>query len=872
MKVRVLLLKTFSVIFFLSSLVFFASTVSYVKKNNNLAFADSVPADNLTAVLPESGMEYFPVSSPTGAVYYGGKMAIIQQDGSLFLYKDGKYHNLKDNLIIKNPHQIKFLSENILLVSDNENLYTLDLNDLSKTAEQFKFDGGERSEPVSGRCFDLNDNYLITISGTSIFTYEIENGGLTSKKLTFQKAKDNTPVCMNNDNEIFYVSTDGKLKKHLISDNDKDDNDVTLINYVTASMVMVADNRYVYYTEGSTVKRVSTDGTVTETLSLDNADTVYDIGRILNPTDICFKGENLLICDSSNDTITEFSIDGEKGRLKYSGFAVAKDKTAYNRAGNSIIKIEKLNGRTAVLDTFKFMIVNDGATKTFNNVLRENLINADDFALGMNDALLYSSTTNEFKLFAFKTFTTSDAAISAETVYDIKFFNGRYYLLIKRGTLTEILSYNPETEAVETILSFNKLVTAPKFTVDQSMNFYVTNVTDGENTLYKFSSANDYVGEKIASLNKQAKAVAVDVAGQIFTLTDDAVIRFTNGSAATVTLRFDGSIKNGAKSFTLSPYDNAVSAVFWGDERLYDLSGLSAVTVKDLTTGEYVITAESTTKDKLKAYTLNEGVISYAVSAKSENGETGFEFNKTVTEKGNVYALICKIQKTLGSGTTKEFLVLAGETDAGGTVTVISDALYANEKTLTLTPTEHDSAYCTTSVGMYYIPIISLNAAYCLSVDGEKVRLTKTEKITVTDTINFLGREYYFAEAKKTINGREVTFTGYVPVSFTTKTLSEDVVGETFTLKTVNKTSAYDENGNILKELEKGETVKVYNVTLGDKTLVSYKEGDAWIKCYVLTADVVTPVNHSIRNAIIIVLVSASVLATSLFLILRKRG
>lgn len=870
MKTYRTVLKTLIAALIALSAVFGVSI--FVLSGNKTVLAQSDLS--VTSFLPNNAIEYQELNSPTNAVYNNGKAAVILLDGSILIYNNGEYVDFKNKLAIGNPHQVKFLSETTLLISDNANLYTLDLKNPDENAKQFKF--GE--ELVSGRSFDLNENFLITISGNTIIVYGIKNSTITDKKIPFDKARDNTPVCVNDDNAIFYVSTDGKLKKHLISHNADDSNDIVLLDGVTPTFKMVANDRYVYYTDGNTIKRVATDGSSDspELLSVANdgkSGGKYDIGRIVNPTDISFKGDNLLICDEANDTVTEFVINDGNSTLSYSGFAIAKGKTAYNRVGESDKKIDRTNDRTAVLDSFKFTLISDGDPQTFTNFIRsdvQEIENAKEFALGENNALFYDDVNATLTLLGFRNSTFSTVNAPANYVMrDVKYFNDFYYLLATKDAGLAVFKFNPSDLSISEVFSSTVATANPCFDVKFDGSFVVANVIDDGKAVYLFSPENDFEGEKIYSLTEEAKDISIDLAEQIFVLCDNQTILLDTTNKAYL-LKNKNTAKSGAVSFSLSPYERRVFVLFSDDERIYSADTLPVFTVEDLSTEKYVITDYTTTFDKLEAYSIKEEYSVCSINAVTSENITTFEFDRTVNHYGNDYALICKTSKQLISGKTIEFLILAGETTAGGTVTIVVDSRYASRKNITLDQLDYDKAYCSTSVGMYYLPIISLDGSFCLS-KNEKIRLAKNDCITVEGIINFLGRDYYFATATKMINDETLTVSGYVPVNFTVKQLSDDIVGEKYEIRKIEASNVYDEDGNVIFTLTEDQTVRVFDVVLSDKTLISFNDGNGWIKGYVLSTAIKTPVNNSLRNALIIILASASVLATSAYLIIRKK-
>ncbi len=818
--------------------------------------AESSP--NVSLFIPRNESEYFELDSPTGFCKNNGQLAVIQQNGSLLWYKDGEYTDLKDKLVVKNPHQIEFFSSTKLLISDNEILYIVDLEDLSTPAEQLKFG----TEPVSGRCFDLNENYLITISGTTIFTYKITNGVLTSKGLPLQNAKDNTPVCMNDNNEIFYIASDYSLKKHVI---DGSTADTVLINNISPSTVMASDNDFVYYTDLNTIKRISTDGNTTQTLSLKNADD-YEIGKIVSPIDIYLSDGNLFITDYIASTVTEYIINENDISVYYSGFAIAKGKTAFNRISDNILDYSKFDDSVGYLDNYKLTIITqNGNEVTYKNFLQSKLNSSTLFSLGKDDALLYSEIENKF--FLLNTFTGETSVIEHNLVgvSDIIYFNNRFYVLTEAEQTVNVFTLVGEEFSNVFTKALN--VSSPKLAIDTQNTLYIANVISGDNfAVYTFKNGQE--GTKLFTLPEKASSIELDFANQIVLLSPNNVYVYSNGIYSFKLYDKQGE-KTNVTSLSFDKVNKSAFVTFYGDERIYLLTDTPFISIQDISTDNFIISDKNADFSALNGYKVNDSVI-YSVNENIDKTTT-FDFNMTQSNSVDTFALIVSKTLKLADGTDCDFLILAGEYMQGGTITVIIPKSHATAINLNYTEIDYEKAYVTTSVNMYYLPIITLSGKYCLTDNGE-IRIGKDEQISVSKIITFLNRQFYLAEYVKTEDNVTTTYTGYIPVDFTVKILSKDIIGENFELKETENTTLKTNLGETIYTVTEKTLVKCYYSLENGTSFVAVFDGENWIKGYIDSNAFVVTKNDSIKTAIIIVLASTSILFTSVYIVLKKKN
>ena len=110
-----------------------------------------------------------------------------------------------------------------------------------------------------------------------------------------------------------------------------------------------------------------------------------------------------------------------------------------------------------------------------------------------------------------------------------------------------------------------------------------------------------------------------------------------------------------------------------------------------------------------------------------------------------------------------------------------------------------------------------------------------------------------------------------MPVNFTVLRLSEDFIREDFSFVTVDAVPVTDENGNTVYNLKDGETVKFYSEKDGI-AYVSYLADGSWENGFIPGSAIRHVPDTTIRNVIIILLVTLSVCVTGIYFIMKKKN
>ena len=693
------------------------------------------------------------------------------------------------------------------------------------------------------------------------------------------------PVAINDRNEIFFYNSDGICK---LSANKTSEKPTVLSTDVPSKMI--ADDNFIYYlTENQTfVTKLSLSDLTKTQLFVSDIDKSYDLGNLISPSGISFKNTNLLLTDTELDAVQEFEIKDDK--LIFTGFAIASDKTAYNRSSKNALAIEYYNKKVAILDENKLLISNAQSDNPYDRENFDNYLKADTFnnnmpnsmALGKDTVLLsYNHEKNNGYL---KILNLADGKISDKidifdcVIQEVCYQSGNYYVLLIRlegvthkETLVYRLAEN-ENELTPKVLSSN--FNATSMTVDVFGNVYLA---DGNGKVCFYEKDDNY-SEKQLFTSSGIKKMTTDLGGVLYFLNDKGLNYYDGKTVIKVDIT---GPENGdkVKTFAMSFEDKNVYVLF--DKKEYACKtdtmnnlALNEVFVSD---NEFVTTAPTAKVDGLKIATVKSGANIYSV-LREKDGD-GFIYTG-LTQKQKEYAHICNVKMS----DKLTLSVLAGQ----------NELVLVNLNELTLSESKQydapEKAYITTDVNAYYFPIIlkDINEDnvdykpinFALVNGNSVVRLPKSTVITPAFSVKFLTREqsgetldiyYYFASF--TVNGE--TSSGYIPVTFTVPVLSEDFAWNEYVIETVKKTDVYIDSsltGDTIVSLSDGDKVIITEKNESIcKVRIKINDGE-YLEGFINASAIKNEAQITIRNILILIIVSVCILGTTLFLVLRKKN
>lgn len=825
----------------LSLILLFLFAVACLGISSLFGFVSVDAEENHTMFfLPQSNLDVLDLNSsaPAHATVYDGGTAIITENKKLYIYDEDSYVEYS-LLVSNNPGQIRHFGDNLLLVNDNLQLYTIDLTNLSLKPQPFTYNG----EQITSSYFEVSGNYLATISNNKIFVYEL-SGVTAVKKLELPvNPKLPSPVCINQDGKVFFIRlSDSKLCVY----DGNELNGTPMLSSGDGISNMVSHNGILYYTQDNAVHCISenvleADGISPTTLQCTTEFQSYDLGSIQNPTDMHFYGDNLVITDSQKNAIQQFSIVNNE--LVFTGKAIAKDKTAFNRISENAIKIAQTNKDVAILDDFKLTVIpneNDFDRydkQNYDNYLLSELDNPITFALGNQTILLgYEDGIKKLNL-ADKTIDQELTSLS--NVKSLLFFNNAYYVLCSDETLTTVYVTDESLSEMQKVAEYG--YTSNGFTVDVYGNVFTYN----ESGVYK--------NGEIIIADSDVKGLFTDLNGNLYSLKANTV-KYLD---LTQEVWKDFVIFNtNVKSVAHTIFTNDLYVITEDSEFVYKSTPLDYASILGINLPDGFKLNDQTVTEELKVYTINDNCYSYEIDVIG-----GVKYKNQVQPESE-YAFINKTTLNGVNGEI-EYLLLAGE--KGVTLTHTSSA---TEKFVTYDSEVSEKAYVATDVNVYYFPIITKSNAYTLINEENVLRLKKGVLFSPINKFTFGGIDFY----KATIETQENSVLGYIPVNFTVRVLSEDVTYSTYSLEQVNLTTLYQDSTltTAIMQIPQGETIRVYENNDG-VLKVWFKTADGFVEGYISSTAIMDNPNLQIRNILIVLAVSACLCGTVTYFVLRSK-
>ncbi len=818
-----------------------------------LTKADS-KAVSASPFLPQSDLESLSLSNTT-AVYCDKSVTAIVENSYIFtLYNNGEKFIINDNIDTLNQIlDVKLFNNSSLFFSANARLYCFDLQTRTYSKVQL---GNSLDEPVS--YFDFNQNYLVTTYQETCKIFQISNNTFTSVSSTGIKIADGSNATINENNELFLVGNSG-VYKTLASLPAIQTIDNTLIS-VTPS-TLIANNDHVYYILNNKIYGISlTDGKSTEFSTLP-IDSNYQLGNIVAPKKISFINNNILVLQ--DNSVQEFKI--EEDRLVFTGFAIAKHQTAYNRVLSNASKIEKTNDTIAVLDEFKLTVFTNAITdnryarENYKNYLISSLtidgISPSSFALGNKNALMFYNDNDVNKFISLLDFSKNENFLS-DKIYlptytnlkDVCYQSGNYYILCDNGTSPQHVY---KSSFIDGNLSFVKIDSNDSTTefsmisVDVYGNIFLAN----NNSIAKLTKQDSYTQiQQVASFDNIQK-LQTDLLGNLFVLSNGKIICVNNNA--------EYSIDN-IKNFALDFVDNGVYYIKSDSEIIYSTSDLDNVSIADLIVPEtYSLTNPDgvfKANDNLNFFTVPNGANAYVVKTQGDK----FIFEQLTTYLGE-YVKICSVDYM----STQKFYVLANQNDL-----VLVDVECAEAVQKQKITDIAKIVFVATDVHAYFFPIININADFAFN-NIDKIRLQKTTQLNVSHKINFLDCDYYYAEF--TFNDN--VYSAYIPCSYTVEILNEDFKWDSYRIEIIKATSVFEKDDMQTKIISLKENTQVRLIEKGDSiSKIAFKLDDGTYQIgFIYTNKIIDKANIAIRNILIILAVAACVCGTLTYFLLRKR-
>ena len=796
--------------------------------------------------LPSSKLEHRALTSPTG-IYHDGTVTAIIENGTtptLSVIAGGVEKRLEFSQLTG----VNLLSDSTLLFTTEARLKKIDLATLSSSTVTAESLGTEFDDKAVSN-FDLNKNYIVTThQNLSVFTV---NGGDIEKLPTELAVSFKSHVAINDNNQIFFVSEDGDLRYAYADALDGSSHFLAPVN----PTAFVADNEYVYYVLNNKIYRISIATKSNEELTA--LDENYDLGNIVTPSGITLYNGNLLIADTGLNAVQEFRVNGST--LEFTGFAIAKGKTAYNRVDSLSYDVEKYGDTVAVLDGYKLTVVNVKTVNLYDKNNFKNYLKSGElgspigFCLGENKVLSFYGT-NTFKVLDLTTNEFNSITLTEHHVYDACYQSGYFYVYAYTDSNSRVVYKIDQNDTEYTVVKIlEDDVDAKIINVDVFGNVYLASDT----TVHLYEKANGYQEKTVKNDRTGIKKMLTDLGGTLYILDSQGISALNNDEFQKIDL-LSPSLEP-ISSFAFDFVTSSVYLTYNGEEALLISNDLGNLSLQEATpTAEYKTVGKSADIDGLKIYKPLDGANVYSVT-KNQNA---FDFNGLIKDR-NEYVYVCPI--TLDNGITSVTLyALAGQTE-----TVLINALETEEIDLEIKDSEIESAYTTTGVNVYYMPIMTMNTDYSLIDNQDQIRLASGTKFKAEKVFTYLGSEYYYAAVE--VDGN--VYKGYIPTAFTVLNLSKNFEFETFTYEKVKSTTLYNDTdlSEEICELDDGATVKLFEIKDGVATVAVEIDG-VWTVGHISSKDIKNEPSRAVRNALIIIAVAACLSATTAYFILKKKN
>ncbi len=566
------------------------------------AFSVTAKAESAKAEFynPATLREYKELVSPIDSYMSEDVFAVICGK-SLYVEKGDGYKTIGG---FNSPNQVKRFNDNYLVISDYGSLYLIDIRSLDKTPLTY-----ERTENVGANFFDINENYLVTVYQQNAYLYTInplsQTGGYLTGKLPLPLAVNgNNPIAVDKNGIVYYVnSADFNIHSY-----DKDtEKDETFYEQTPTAMITGADGLYTV-----SDKRVNKISYAAKTRTiLTSEEEVYDLGKILSPSGIAFYNEKFIVTDSELNAVSEFNIVDDK--LVFTGYAVCKGKTAFNRISANVYQTEVYKDTVAVADNNKITVVRNG---NFINLFPEQKFSS--VALGENSIVI---KTDAEKLLFYSFDKKEYKELPFSSVKDVCYRNGKYYVLHY-----DVLFYGV-TAVEETSLKSAVLIERMDETnlTVMAVDVFENVIAADSETVYFYYANENYVKNGNSLSVGNVKKIIPDAAGNLTFLSNGKLYNYDGAGLTEKT--FSAAVS--AETLTSAAFDMFRGKLYftaYGEEAILKSSDSGNTALSDFSgdalfsPAEYLKSIVFNSDVPEKVY-VTTGVGGYKVPLITENGE-----------------------------------------------------------------------------------------------------------------------------------------------------------------------------------------------------------------------------------------------------------
>lgn len=741
------------------------------------------------------------------------------------------------------------------------NLYALDL---STGVSSLTIDALSTTVP-SATNFCRNDNYFVFAQTGTVFVY---TASVVDNKVTFTQVHGYTfsnftgiPLVSISEDNTLYVYKDGVLYSGNVNSGT-----LSSISFSANLTSLYATNDRLYFieflgTNNYNVGYFDVNNGLNKHVKISSVNlSTAKLGEIVTPKSISIFNNELLIVDTTeNSTIQKFDAE----TFEFTGWAMATTQPTDTRIDNSTKHIAIFDNKIATLSNTKIKIT-DSKTGDIIKVINYDTTDftAKMLALGKDTVAIASG--DEIRFYSLTdTDLTPIKITSKKELQSCDYSAGRYYFasITDGGT---IYVYN-ETDfsSCADIKEFKgKISDGAKIAVDVdgNINIYLNN------DIYCKKASETAVASY--QFNYPCNGIETDLDGNVYVLTSNNKL---------VKLNTDGTDNHKELSFVL--HDNlkeeytgitngALATAFamnFDDKNVYFIiNGQSIILSSDKFDNRSITNVlVDDVKDKLSGTVGNKTVQKVTILGANL-------FTVKIDDNSSLFKYV---ERTIANNT--EYLII-GEPYEGAGYTLLLDEnnlyLIKNEnlsnKVDAVTTSTVNTMFVSSDVNLYYYPVLSLDNAYCVYVDNEVLRLHVGQHLTVEGELTLNGKKFYYVST--TLDG--TIRKGYLPETFLKTSL--DYVDTTSEITYVNvskDTLLYktDFSGVIYTFSE--DTKVRYIAKTQTHTLVEYYDGQNTYLGYVFNSAIINKPDYSVRNAVLIMVLSLAICATSLYLIHKRK-
>ena len=794
--------------------------------------------------LPATYLEYRALNAPRDVYYDGEVTAILQTDNTVVLFQNGVYSEIAGNTNLSKVRR----AGGALVIQQGASvmLYSLAEGGALINAT-YKAEGGET--PLAYSAFDVSGTRLVAYAGTQIDLFDIEydTAGMpvfVNRRTLSSSAGDVNHIAFNESGDVFFFDDSNHLSFFNVSSPET----VRRLgsNFSTPTGI-AADSEYVFLAnEEKGLLRISIADGNNEVI-VPRTETEIDIDDLVSPAGLALKDGNILVCDAACNKIVEFveyGYDETEKVYRYSGFAITTTANADNRLPAVSSAISLCHGEIAVLTDSSVILNEKGG---YRKIQFDSLeLNYMPKHLVLGEKYICLADLRNITFIDRETLAKADCDAEDMRPSAVAYSNGFYYVLSDNA----IYSFDEATLTPSRIAERSNYSSEDVLAVDVDGNIYVC----------KGAEVTKYIGvetEEKIYFSSAPLDIGVDLNGNVYALlSGNRVEYYRGGERRTKTLELH------EQNLPADAEANAMAMNFDSDKIYFLFNGYGFIlstaeaendSITNIAVPEgFALSADSAlTPENLELVQPAAGKNLFFVSEEiaGESGEK-FDYLSLAAADGKQYVY---------GGETQGFYILLGEEIA---LVKKADA----QKLPAYTAAEERRAYAATSVHLYYFPVLTQNDRYVLT---NAQRLPAKREIAVYGFVIVNGREFYYAEE----GGKY----GYVPSDFITFELYQTPQIDEFTPKILDAgkkgvTVYADETlGEVSEILYEDTEVKAYATGTENVYYVEYTAVDRTTAFGYVSGDCfLARGKHAVRNAVIIVLVTLSVTATSFYFINRK--